>query len=109
MIARVGDHPGVVGLEILNEPGSGTAGDVAGWKHETLNPFHTEAVAQLRALAGDELPHPLQQPGDRRGRLSADRARAARGLGARVRRAHVRPRARQGFAGGRADAGAVPR
>ncbi|WP_434420281.1 cellulase family glycosylhydrolase [Nannocystis pusilla] len=63
MIARVGDHPGVVGLEILNEPGSGTAGNVAAWKHETLNPFHTEAVAQLRALAGDELLILFNNPG----------------------------------------------
>ncbi|MFZ6182069.1 cellulase family glycosylhydrolase [Nannocystis pusilla] len=63
MIAKVGDHPGVVGLEILNEPGSGTAGDVAAWKHETLNPFHTEAVAQLRALAGDELLILFNNPG----------------------------------------------
>ncbi|WAS94928.1 cellulase family glycosylhydrolase [Nannocystis punicea] len=63
MIARVGDHPGVVGLEILNEPGSGTAGDIPTWKHETLNPFHTEAVAQLRALAGDELLILFNNPG----------------------------------------------
>lgn len=53
MIDRVGDHPGVVGLEILNEPGWGTAPDIPTFKHETLNPFHTKAVAELRARAGD--------------------------------------------------------
>lgn len=63
MIARIGDHPGVVGLEIVNEPGSGTANDVPAWKHEVLNPFHTEAVAQLRALAGDELLILFDNPG----------------------------------------------
>jgi endoglycosylceramidase len=54
MIARVGDHPGVIGFEIVNEPGWGTAPDIPTFKHETLNPFHTTAVAELRAVAGDE-------------------------------------------------------
>lgn len=53
MIERVGDHPGVLGFEIVNEPGWGTA-DIPTWKHETLNPFHTKAVAEMRAVGGDE-------------------------------------------------------
>lgn len=54
MIERVGDHPGVLGFEILNEPGWGSAAEIPAWKHETLNPFHTKAVAELRARAGAE-------------------------------------------------------
>jgi endoglycosylceramidase len=53
MIDRVGDHPGVVGLELLNEPGWGSAQDIPGWKQEVLDPFHTAALAELRARAGD--------------------------------------------------------
>lgn len=63
MIEAVGDHPGVVGLEILNEPGWGTANDIPKWKHETLNPFHTAAVAELRARAGAELLILYDNPG----------------------------------------------
>src|SRR5690606_19310860 len=63
MIDRVGDHPGVVALEIVNEPGWGTANDIATWKHETLGPFHTKAVAELRARAGDELLILFNNPG----------------------------------------------
>lgn len=63
MIARVGDHPGVVGLEILNEPGSGTASDIAAWKQETLNPFHSMVVAALREQAGEELLILFDNPG----------------------------------------------
>lgn len=63
MIDRVGDHPGVFGLEILNEPGWGTAGDIGEWKVEQLNPFHTAAVAELRARAGDELLIFFNNPG----------------------------------------------
>jgi endoglycosylceramidase len=55
MIERVGDHPGVLGLEILNEPGWGTAPDIADWKVEVLLPFWTAAIAELRAHAGDDL------------------------------------------------------
>lgn len=54
MIARVADHPGVVGLEILNEPGWGTAVDLAAWKQAVLTPFHERVIAEMRALAGEE-------------------------------------------------------
>jgi endoglycosylceramidase len=63
MIERIGDHPGVVALEIVNEPGWGTAQDITEWKEATLNPFHTEAVAELRARAGDELLIVYNNPG----------------------------------------------
>lgn len=63
MIERVGDHPGVVALEILNEPGWGTAPDIGAWKQEVLNPFHAAAVAALRAAAGDELLIVFDNPG----------------------------------------------
>lgn len=63
MIERVGDHPGVVALEILNEPGWGTAPDIGAWKQEVLNPFHAAAVAELRAAAGDELLIVFDNPG----------------------------------------------
>ncbi|MDC0668599.1 cellulase family glycosylhydrolase [Nannocystis radixulma] len=63
MIARVGDHPGVVGLEILNEPGSGTATDIAAWKQDTLNPFHSKVIAALREQAGEELLILFDNPG----------------------------------------------
>lgn len=63
LIARVGDAPGVVALEILNEPGWGTAADIGAWKETVLNPFHTQAVAELRAHAGDELLIVYDNPG----------------------------------------------
>lgn len=55
MAGRVGDHPGVLGLELLNEPGWGTAGDTDKWKQTVLMPFYEDIVAHLRAEVGDEL------------------------------------------------------
>jgi len=55
MADRVGEHPGVLGLELLNEPGWGTASDIDGWKQGVLMPFYSEVVAHLRAEVGDEL------------------------------------------------------
>lgn len=55
MIDRIGDHPGVLALEIVNEPGWGTASDIDEWKLTTLLPFWTEAIARLRDSAGDDL------------------------------------------------------
>lgn len=63
MIERVGDHPGVVALEILNEPGWGTAASIPEWKQTVLNPFHAAAVAELRARAGEELLLVFDNPG----------------------------------------------
>jgi endoglycosylceramidase len=54
MIDRVGEHPGVVGLEILNEPGWGSMDDTETWKHDVLLPFWDAAVLRLRERAGDE-------------------------------------------------------
>lgn len=53
MAQRVAEHPGVVGLELLNEPGWGTAPSIDVWKATTLNPFHTATIAWLRGLVGD--------------------------------------------------------
>jgi endoglycosylceramidase len=55
MAERVGDHPGVLGLELLNEPGWGGANDIDAWKQATLMPFYTDVMAHLRAEVGDEL------------------------------------------------------
>ena len=55
MIDRVGDHPGVLGLEILNEPGWGTAANITTWKQSVLTPFHAQAIADMRARAGEAL------------------------------------------------------
>lgn len=51
VLMRLGDHPGVVGFEVINEPGWGTASDQAAWKDEVLAPFYAEALAELRPLA----------------------------------------------------------
>lgn len=56
MAGRVADHPGVVGLELINEPGWGSAANIDAWKASTLNPFHTATIAWLRGLVG---PGPL--------------------------------------------------
>ena len=49
--ARLAEHPGVVGFEILNEPGWGTAKDVDAWKRDVLTPFHGRLAARLRDAA----------------------------------------------------------
>ena len=55
MAERVADHPGVLGLELINEPGWGTADNINAWKKTTLTPFHTATIAHLRGIVGDEL------------------------------------------------------
>jgi endoglycosylceramidase len=52
---RFADHPGVLALEILNEPGWGTANDVQQWKLDVLTPFHTAVAEYLHELAPDLL------------------------------------------------------
>ena len=54
MAARLAEHPGVVALELLNEPGWGTAPDIDTWKVDTLTPFHSQAIAHLRGVLGDQ-------------------------------------------------------
>ncbi|MCB9705654.1 MAG: cellulase family glycosylhydrolase [Myxococcales bacterium] len=55
VLLAVGDKPGVIGFEIINEPGWGTATSVDTWKSETLLPFYDAAIAELRPLAPDLL------------------------------------------------------
>ena len=52
---RLASHPGVVGFELINEPGWGTAADVGAWKRDVLAPFYAALAAELRALAPDAL------------------------------------------------------
>lgn len=63
MADRVGEHPGVLGLELLNEPGWGTANDIDEWKQTVLTPFHADVIAHLRAEVGDELLLIYDNPG----------------------------------------------
>ena len=51
MATRFRDHPGVVGFEIINEPGWGTASSIDDWKDEVLTGFHTKMVKRLQAIA----------------------------------------------------------
>ncbi|MEZ4452785.1 MAG: cellulase family glycosylhydrolase [Nannocystaceae bacterium] len=55
VLDRLGAHPGLVGFEILNEPGWGTASDVAAWKSAVLEPFYSSMIAELGPLAPDLL------------------------------------------------------
>jgi len=55
MADRVGEHPGVVALELLNEPGWGSTSDTDKWKTSVLMPFYDDVIAHLRAEVGDEL------------------------------------------------------
>ncbi len=52
---RFADHPGVLALEILNEPGWGTVNDIQQWKLDVLTPFHTAVAGYLHELAPDLL------------------------------------------------------
>jgi endoglycosylceramidase len=52
---RFADHPGVLALEILNEPGWGSSNDVQQWKLDVLTPFHTTVAAYLHEVAPDLL------------------------------------------------------
>jgi endoglycosylceramidase len=53
MIARFKDMPGVIGFEIINEPGPGAAG--ANFESATLTPFYTKVATHMRAEAPDDL------------------------------------------------------
>jgi endoglycosylceramidase len=55
MVDAVGDHPAVVGLEPINEPGWGTMDDIDAFKQDVLQPFFTDVAAQLRTAAPDLL------------------------------------------------------
>lgn len=55
MVDAVGDHPAVVGFEMMNEPGWGTYDDLDAFKQDVLVPFYTDVAAQLRAAAPDVL------------------------------------------------------
>lgn len=55
MSERFADHPGVVALEILNEPGWGTANDIQQWKLDVLTPFHDAIIPVLHEAAPDLL------------------------------------------------------
>ena len=55
MASRLVDHPGVVGFEIINEPGWGSAPDVDVWKREVLTPFHTRMIEVIRGVAPEAL------------------------------------------------------
>lgn len=53
MAGRFAEHPGVVGLELINEPGWGTAPNIDTWKLNTLTPFHTKVIAHMRGVIGE--------------------------------------------------------
>ncbi len=55
MATRFAEHPGVVGFEMINEPGWGSASNVQFFKRDVLTPFHASLAAELRALAPEVL------------------------------------------------------
>ena len=52
---QIGDHPGVVGFEIMNEPGWGDAWDVDAWKKRTLMPFFSQLEEAVHEVAPELL------------------------------------------------------
>lgn len=48
------DHPGVVGYEVFNEPGWGTA-DKATWAVDVLTPYYTDIAASIADIDPDAL------------------------------------------------------
>jgi endoglycosylceramidase len=54
MARRYGSKPGVIGFELINEPGWGTA-DLKQWEKEVLTPFFTATAARVRAVAPSSL------------------------------------------------------
>lgn len=50
MAERHWGRPGVIGFEIINEPGWGTTGMPA-WERDTLTPFYSQMAAQLNSTA----------------------------------------------------------
>jgi len=55
MATRFADHPGIVGFEIINEPGWGSAKSIPDWKEQVLNPFHAEMAKRIQAIAPQAL------------------------------------------------------
>ena len=55
MAQAVGEHPAVVGLEPMNEPGWGTADDLDAFKVHVLQPWLTMMAAELHAEAPQAL------------------------------------------------------
>lgn len=51
LVDEVGDHPAVVGLEPMNEPGWGSAEDLEAFKLDVLRPWYATIAAELRAAA----------------------------------------------------------
>jgi endoglycosylceramidase len=51
VVARFADVPGIVAFEMLNEPGAGTASEMAAFKAGVLMPFYTDLAARIRAAA----------------------------------------------------------
>ena len=54
MVERTRDLPNVIGFEIINEPGAGSADDTV-WGPEVLTPFYTEMGAHIRSHDDDAL------------------------------------------------------
>ncbi len=54
MATRTWARPNVIGFEIINEPGSGSADDTV-WGPQVLTPFYTELGAHIRSHAPDAL------------------------------------------------------
>lgn len=54
MVARHADRPGVIGYEIINEPGHGS-GDEATWAREVATPFYSRMAARMQAVDPDGL------------------------------------------------------
>lgn len=54
MASRHHDRPGVIGYELINEPGWGTA-DRQSWAVETLTPFYTKMIDAVRDEDPDRL------------------------------------------------------
>ncbi len=51
LIGRLQGEPGVLGFEPINEPGWGTAQDVAAFESTTLSAFYAQIVPHMRQLA----------------------------------------------------------
>ncbi len=54
MAERHWGRPGVIGFEIINEPGWGNA-SMTTWERETLTPFYSEMVAHVRDTAPEAM------------------------------------------------------
>jgi endoglycosylceramidase len=54
MAMRHADRPGVIGFEVINEPGAGSV-DEAVWAPETLTPFYSRMAGRIQAVDSDAL------------------------------------------------------